>query len=314
MKKILLFAAVAAGMLFASCDNVGKTAKLENQQDSLVYLAGASEFGRYIGTPENIKNILLQTGSDTIYLEEFLLGVQDGFKGAEDKKNIAFNMGVSLGMQLRSGMAPGINHVLYGNDSTQQADLTNLLIGFMDAANDTLAVKGANNAKLNAQEIGAMLNRLAQVLNDERVKKQYAAEIEKENKYLAELAKKEDIKQLQEGVCYKELTAGDGKVLGAGKTVKVEYEGRLLDGTVFDKGTLDAVAIGQGRVIPGFDMALAAMSVGAEWEVTIPALMAYGEQAQPKIPAMSTLVFKVKVVEEVKQDKAAAQPMVLPMQ
>jgi FKBP-type peptidyl-prolyl cis-trans isomerase FklB len=140
-------------------------------------------------------------------------------------------------------------------------------------------------------------------LNENRVKKQYAPQIEKEAKYFEELKKQEGVKTLENGVCYKELAAGNGEVLGTGKTVKVEYEGRLLDGTVFDAGTLDAVPVGAGRVIPGFDAALAAMSAGAEWEVTIPAELAYGEQAMDKIPAMSTLVFKLKVVEVVNQSK-----------
>lgn len=303
MKKIMLFAAVAATMLFAACSGNNKTPKLETQEDSLTYLAGAFEMQRSLGGAENLPGILMQMGSDSAFVKDFLAGVEAGFKSAEDKKDIAYFMGASYGVQMRNSNASQLNYLFYGNDSTQTADLTNLLIGFMNAANDTLALTNESGAKLTPEEMSIILNRLATTLNENRVKKQYAPQIEKEAKYFEELKKQEGIKTLENGVCYKELAAGDGNVLGTGKTVKVEYEGRLLDGTVFDAGTLDAVPVGAGRVIPGFDAALAAMSAGAEWEVTIPAELAYGEQAMDKIPAMSTLVFKLKVVEVVNQSK-----------
>ena len=302
MKKIMLFAAVAATMLFAACSGNNKTPKLETQEDSLTYLAGAFEMQRSLGGAENLPAILMQMGSDSAFVKDFLAGVEAGFKSAEDKKDIAYFMGASYGVQMRNSNAGQLNYLLYGNDSTQTADLTNLLIGFMNAANDTLALTNESGAKLTPEEMSVILNRLATTLNENRVKKQYASQIEKEAKYFEELKKQEGVKTLENGVCYKELTAGNGEALGTGKTVKVEYEGRLLDGTVFDQGTLDAVSVGAGRVIPGFDAALAAMSAGAEWEVTIPAELAYGEQAMEKIPAMSTLVFKLKVVEVVNQN------------
>ena len=153
----------------------------------------------------------------------------------------------------------------------------------------------------------AFTSREAQVMLQEFFQKKQKEEAEKfiaEGKaYLDENAKKEGVTVTKSGLQYEVLQEGTGKSPKATDTVRCHYEGRLLDGTVFDAGTLDAVPVGAGRVIPGFDAALAAMSAGAEWEVTIPAELAYGEQAMDKIPAMSTLVFKLKVVEVVNQSK-----------
>jgi FKBP-type peptidyl-prolyl cis-trans isomerase FklB len=82
--------------------------------------------------------------------------------------------------------------------------------------------------------------------------------------------------------------------------VKVEYEGRLIDGTVFDssyqRGEPAEFAVGQ--VIAGWTEALKLMPVGSEWEIYIPQELAYGsQQAGPVIKPFSALVFKVKLLE-----------------
>lgn len=313
MKKIMLFAAVAASMLFTACGGGNKTAKLETQEDSLAYMAGAYDMYQQLGGPENLNMILAQVGSDSTFKSDFLAGIADGFKSGEDKKSIAYNLGTGLGMQLRMANANRLNGIVYGKDSTQTVNMDNVLVGFLNAVEGNLALKGDSGAVVNPQLLGTMLNKTAMSLNDKRIKKQYAKELKAEEEHFAGLKKEEGVKELSQGVYYKELAAGDGKSL-AGKYVKLEYEGRLLDGTVFDKGEMPAVPVGGGAVIPGFDIALAAMSVGAEWEISIPAELAYGEQPKGNIPAMSALVFKVKVVGIAEQPKAPAQPQMIPVQ
>ncbi len=77
-------------------------------------------------------------------------------------------------------------------------------------------------------------------------------------------------------------------MINDGQTVKVHYEGRLVDGTLFDssegKDPLSFV-MGSGEVIPGFECALRGRSVGEEFTVTIPAAEAYGDHK-------SSLVFE----------------------
>ncbi len=104
------------------------------------------------------------------------------------------------------------------------------------------------------------------------------------------------------GLYFIEKKRGDGPKVIAGNRVKVHYEGRLLDGTVFDssyeRGDPIDFVIGQGWVIPGWDEGITMMHVGGKATLVIPSHLGYGERgAGPTIPAFSTLVFDVEVVE-----------------
>jgi FKBP-type peptidyl-prolyl cis-trans isomerase FklB len=82
--------------------------------------------------------------------------------------------------------------------------------------------------------------------------------------------------------------------------VVVNYEGRLLDGTVFDSNKNhggDPATFRVGQVIKGWQDALKAMPAGSEWEIYIPQELAYGANQQGNIPPFSTLIFKVELLE-----------------
>lgn len=98
----------------------------------------------------------------------------------------------------------------------------------------------------------------------------------------------------------------DDRKLGTGRTVKngdrvgMRYIGKLQSGKVFDsnkKGAPFSFKIGKGEVIKGWDIGILGMAVGGERRLTIPAHLAYGSRAIPGIPANSTLVFDVKLIE-----------------
>ncbi len=102
------------------------------------------------------------------------------------------------------------------------------------------------------------------------------------------------------GLKYQVLKHGDGTVSPkATDTVKVHYEGKLLDGTVFDS----SIARGQpisfplNRVIPGWTEGLQLMKVGDKFKFEIPANLAYGANSpSPAIPPNSTLIFEVELL------------------
>jgi FK506-binding nuclear protein len=71
----------------------------------------------------------------------------------------------------------------------------------------------------------------------------------------------------------------------------------LTPKTANKKGTPFSFKIGKGEVIKGWDIGIAGMAVGGERRLTIPAHLAYGSRAMPEIPANSTLVFDVKLLE-----------------
>ncbi len=103
------------------------------------------------------------------------------------------------------------------------------------------------------------------------------------------------------GIYFIEVQKGKGPKAMTGQKVSVHYTGTLLDGKKFDS-SYDrkepiSFALGTGAVIKGWDEAISMMSKGGKAKVIIPSKMAYGERAQGPIPAFSTLVFDVELVD-----------------
>jgi len=132
--------------------------------------------------------------------------------------------------------------------------------------------------------------------------------VEKGKAFLAENAKKEGVVQTESGLQYKELTAGEGAIPKASDTVVVHYSGTLLDGTEFDSSYKrgEPAEFPVGNLIPGWVEALQLMNEGDEWELYIPSDLAYGPGGSAAIPANSTLIFKMKLIEIKKEEKEEA--------
>jgi FKBP-type peptidyl-prolyl cis-trans isomerase len=96
------------------------------------------------------------------------------------------------------------------------------------------------------------------------------------------------------------LKEGSGATIVAGNTVKVDYTGKLMNGTVFDSSVgrqpID-VPVGQGAVIPGWEQALMLMKKGEKSIFFIPSNLAYGEQGSGPIPPFSPLIFEMEVID-----------------
>ncbi len=127
------------------------------------------------------------------------------------------------------------------------------------------------------------------------------ANLAKGKAYMEENGKKEGVVTTASGLQYKVLTEGKGKKYdeatdGKSAVCSVVYEGRLLDGTIFDK-TATPIDMPIDRVVPGFSEALKLMPVGSEWEVVIPSNLAYGEQGPGIIGNNATLIFKMKLTD-----------------
>lgn len=131
--------------------------------------------------------------------------------------------------------------------------------------------------------------------------------------FLAENAKKEGVKTLPSGLQYKVLTQGKGNLPTVDDKVQVVYEGRTIDGHVFDatdKHNLPADKaydeFGVKGLIKGWQEALTLMPVGSKWEIYIPYDLAYGERGAGKdIKPYSALVFTMELKGIVKQEAKA---------
>ncbi|KAF5017751.1 hypothetical protein F66182_10299 [Fusarium sp. NRRL 66182] len=103
-----------------------------------------------------------------------------------------------------------------------------------------------------------------------------------------------------QGVTIDDRTIGNGRTVKNGDTVGVRYIGKLQNGKQFDankKGKPFSFKAGKGQVIKGWDIGVVGMAIGGERRLTIPAHLAYGSRGLPGIPANSTLIFDVKLLE-----------------
>ncbi|WP_227430909.1 FKBP-type peptidyl-prolyl cis-trans isomerase [Psychrobacter sp. I-STPA6b] len=128
-------------------------------------------------------------------------------------------------------------------------------------------------------------------------------------KFLAENAKKEGVKTTDSGLQYKVLKEGTGASPKTDDIVQVQYEGKLLDGTVFDssyeRGEPAIFAVKD--MIPGFKEGLELMKEGGKYELFIPSDIAYGEAGNPAIEPNSTLIFTVEMQKVNPQPPQSAQ-------
>jgi peptidylprolyl isomerase/FKBP-type peptidyl-prolyl cis-trans isomerase FklB len=119
--------------------------------------------------------------------------------------------------------------------------------------------------------------------------------------FLAKMATAPDIHRLPSGLEYKVVQSGpkDGVAPHLGDEVKVNYEGTLIDGTVFDSSYTrgEPASFTLGEVIPGWNEALQLMRPGDVWYLYVPAELAYGDRGGgDTIPPGSALVFKVELL------------------
>lgn len=155
--------------------------------------------------------------------------------------------------------------------------------------------------EMQAQEV--MMKFLTEQQEKAQAKRQADAKtnLEKGEAFLKENATKQGVKTTASGLQYTIKTEGTGKKPTPNDVVTVEYEGRLIDGTVFDSSKQNGgkpISFPVNQVIPGWQEAIQLLKEGGEATFFIPAKLAYGEQgAGEKIGPNATLIFDVKLVK-----------------
>ncbi|MBQ5838643.1 MAG: FKBP-type peptidyl-prolyl cis-trans isomerase [Bacteroidaceae bacterium] len=287
MKKISVIAAAFMALVMGSCSNGTPKAELKSDVDSLCYAIG-------MANSQGLKDYLvMRMGVDTTYLNEFIKGLNEGANAGDNKKMQAYFAGVQIGQQLSVQMVPGLNQELFGADSSLYVGQNNFVAGFVAGTMEDTVVMTMEDANLYAE-------RNMRQIKARQMEAQYGENKKAGEAFMAEIAKKEGVKQLEEsGVYYEVITEGKGQIPADTSFVKVKYEGTLIDGTVFD-GNLDAekpMTFRCNQVIPGWTLALTHMPAGSKWKVYIPQEMAYGErEAGAVIKPYSTLVFIIDLV------------------
>lgn len=164
------------------------------------------------------------------------------------------------------------------------------MAGFLSAIED-------EEIKIDNSEIAQLFTRLNTYLRD----KDLTENIAEEEAFFAENRTKEGVIETESGLQYKIIREGDGAKPFAQNKVSVMYEGRLIDGSIFDtnynSGTPTEFVVGQ--VIQGWIEGLQLMSIGAEYEFYIPNKLAYGDTPRPGgiIKPGDALIFKVELLD-----------------
>ena len=285
MKKIAFLAAVAAVALY-SCGGSEVKPEFKDEVDSLAYELGVAQ-------SEGLKQYMsMQLGVDSTQMDEFIKGMKEGALNESDPKKDAFYKGIEVGKQIQQ-MNKGLTNQVYGDDSTKSVKVGNLLAGIIAGLNGT--------ANETAEVAGQKFEALLEPIRTKNLEKEFGDNKKACEKYLADNAKKEGVVTLPSGVQYKVLTKGTGALPTDSSVVKVNYEGKLIDGTKFDssydRNQPLEVNMATPRVIPGWVEVLKLMPAGSVWEVTIPQEQAYGSQNQGQIKPFSTLIFKMEVLK-----------------
>ena len=287
MKKFTFVAAmaIAAASIVASCGNsTSSKPNLKNDVDTLSYAMGMAQ-------TQGLKQYLAQMEIDTTYMDAFIKGLNEGANAGDDKKKAAYYMGIQIGQQISNRMVKGINHELFGEDSTKTISLKNFMAGFIQG------VKGKKGL-MTVEQAGQVAQMKMMSIKAKNMEEQYGPLKKKGEEWMAANAKKPGVKTLPSGVQYKVIKVGAGQMPKDTSVVKVNYEGRLIDGTVFDSSYKNGqpVTLRANQVIKGWTEALVHMPAGSVWEVYIPQELAYGDREQGQIKLYSPLVFKIELI------------------
>ena len=287
MKKYLMTALVlvASASLFTASAAKKKNVKkvtpvvLATESDSLSYAAGVH------ATRGLIPFIQQSYKVDTAYMADFIRGYEEAIAKANTPQGTAYIVGMQIAQMVNQRILPGTREEL--KSAKDSIDAAMFSRGFVAAlANDTTLFSLKKAGEFKTQILAG------------------AGE-----KFLAANAKKPGVKVLPSGLQYKVIKAGQGEVPKATDEVEVIYEGRLIDGTVFDAtskhGGAKTDKFRAGNLIKGWTEALTTMPVGSKWQLYIPYELAYGERQAGQIPPYSTLIFDLELVSIVKPEVKA---------
>lgn len=262
--------------------------RLVTSTDSVSYAGG-------MAITNGLVPFLLQQNVDTTLMAYFVRGFMEAVKVGDDPKQKAYMVGMNIAQQVNERMLPGIKKEFEG---TPDSIITSLFYrGFADAMlkDTTHFTQAAAESYFTAKQ---------QADKAIREEKLYGANRDAGRKFLEDNAKQPDVVTLPSGLQYKVLVKGEGEVPQSSDKVRVHYEGRLLDGTVFDSSYKrdEPSEFTPTQVIPGWTEALTMMPVGSKWQLYIPYELGYGERgAGNDIKPYSMLIFDVELLDIVKK-------------
>lgn len=292
LQSILTLALAATLCLGANAQKRGKKAKKAEAQPAAVLTPAlkavdGKTFSYALGVAQgaSLKQYLVrQLGVDSAYVSVAIEGMNAHLTDEERKKQEAFAAGLRIAEMNRRNLpmmnqqATGKADSVYVDEAEFERALSDVVLGRTPSMTSDSAMKVVEGQFRFQQETYKAAN----------------------EKWLADNAKLKGVKTLPSGLQYRVLTEGNGPVATDSTEVQVHYEGKLIDGTVFDSSYKrgNPASFRPDQVIKGWKEALTMMPEGSVWDLYIPASLGYGERGQGQtIPGNSTLIFKVEVLK-----------------
>ena len=285
---LCMLVCVSASAAKAKKAKKGKKTEVAEKVDTVPMADFSYAFG--IAQTNGLKNYLVQRmGVEEAYMQDFLQGFDQTAQTEADKRMKARLAGIEIRQQVENQIVQQANRQI--NDSLDLLNRGRFVQGFRDAV--------AGNASMAEDSAQTIANKQLEYYNKVKMEAKYGKNRIEGEQFLKANAKKDSVKVMPSGLQYKVLTAGTGAVPTAAQKVKVNYEGRLIDGTVFDSSYKrnQPATFACNQVIKGWTEALTMMPVGSKWELYIPQELGYGSREAGKIPPLSTLIFTVELLE-----------------
>lgn len=229
--------------------------------------------------------LMQQEGVDSAYLSFAAQGIVTSFSAEEEKQIIALAAGLKIARVNRERIVPSLNQQAVGREDSTYVVPEIYGQALAQALMDQPTIFSADSAE--------------KIVNRQMEYQQHVFRTSNEQ-WLEQNKKQKDIKTLPSGLQYRILTQGNGPKPTENSKVEVNYEGRLIDGTVFDSSYRrgQPTQFPVTGVIKGWTEALLLMPEGSTWELYIPQELGYGERgAGRNIPAYATLIFKVELLK-----------------
>lgn len=295
MKKLcILFAALCC--LSAGAASKKKVAKKAVAVAEKADTISAADFSYLMGKGYGaigLKQYLTERiGVDTAYIADFLQGFDNGQLTENDKRQKARMAGIEIRTQLQEQIIPQITKQV--DDSLQIIAPEEFIAGFragLSGENDRIPV-----SMDSAQQA---VRKQMDYYHGAAMERKYGANRKAGEDFLKQNGRQKDVVTTASGLQYKVIQKGEGEIPTATQRVRVNYEGRLIDGTVFDSSYKrnEPATFGCNQVIKGWTEALTMMPVGSKWELYIPQELAYGDRDMSTIPPFSTLIFTVELLD-----------------
>lgn len=231
------------------------------------------------------EHIVTRLGVDSTYLPTVVDYFTNPMTGEKAKLQYAITAGQQIADQNRKSIIPMLNYQATGSRDTTFAIESEYCRAL---AQQVLR----QPTELSVDSAKALVNQQKAYFN---------AKYKAANKvYLVENAKKPGVKKTESGIQYEILTEGNGPKPTADSKVLCHYEGKLIDGTVFDSSydRGEPATFPVKGVIKGWQEILQMMPQGSKWRVVIPQELAYGDRgAGQQIPPYSTLIFEMELIK-----------------